>query len=223
MNPPALKRQRGRRKALNYDSVELVMLMAFKSLVVVDNFYGDPLAVRNQALRASWHRKEGAQYAGMVAPAIVPDGTTQYFQSLIGRPPQPVPGVKFGTFKRSFASDKAPTDIHVDSTVWGAIVFLSNPPDPDGGLSFWQHKRYGWEWAPSKAEYEAAGFASFDEMIERVGWEEGRDRARWTEVMRVPMKFNRLVLFQGLLWHSHTMNFGDTLENCRLVQVFGFN
>ena len=37
------------------------------------------------------------------------------------------------------------------------------------------------------------------------------------------MKYNRLVLFRTRLWHSHSENFGDTLENGRLVQLFFFS
>ena len=40
--------------------------------------------------------------------------------------------------------------------------------------------------------------------------------------MLCPMKYNRLVLFRTHLWHSHNYNFGDTIENGRLVQLFFF-
>ena len=38
-----------------------------------------------------------------------------------------------------------------------------------------------------------------------------------------PMKYNRIVIFRTDLWHSHNYNFGDNLENGRLVQLFFFN
>ena len=37
------------------------------------------------------------------------------------------------------------------------------------------------------------------------------------------MKYNRIVIFRTDLWHSHNYNFGDNLENGRLVQLFFFN
>ena len=36
------------------------------------------------------------------------------------------------------------------------------------------------------------------------------------------LKNNRLVLFDPLLWHSHGNNFGNCLENSRVVMVFFF-
>ena len=36
----------------------------------------------------------------------------------------------------------------------------------------------------------------------------------------MPMRFNRLVLFRPLLWHSAGDGFGDSLANGRLVQLF---
>jgi hypothetical protein len=107
--------------------------------------------------------------------------------------------------------------------MWGAIVFLSNPAYDRGGLTFWRYKQFGWEWAPSQEELESKGFKSLKEVQDEIGWKKGGDRSLWEEVIRVPMKYNRTVLFRGFLWHSHTENFGSTLENCRLVQVFGFN
>ena len=41
--------------------------------------------------------------------------------------------------------------------------------------------------------------------------------------MTIPMRFNRLVLYRSWLWHSFTENFGDTLENGRLIQIFFFD
>ena len=38
-----------------------------------------------------------------------------------------------------------------------------------------------------------------------------------------PMRYNRLVIFRTHLWHSHNVNFGDCMENGRLVQLFFFN
>jgi hypothetical protein len=49
------------------------------------------------------------------------------------------------------------------------------------------------------------------------------DRSKWTRYFLSPMKYNRLVIFNARLWHSHNYNFGNSLENGRLVQLFFFN
>ena len=43
------------------------------------------------------------------------------------------------------------------------------------------------------------------------------DESKWECVMRVPMRFNRLVLLRPWLWHTAGPGFGDRAENGRLV------
>ena len=40
--------------------------------------------------------------------------------------------------------------------------------------------------------------------------------------MRVPMRFNRLVLLRPWLWHTAGEAFGDSLENGRLIYLMFF-
>jgi hypothetical protein len=46
---------------------------------------------------------------------------------------------------------------------------------------------------------------------------------KWTRYLISPKKYNRVILFRSNLWHSHNYNFGDTLQNGRLVQLFFSN
>ena len=48
------------------------------------------------------------------------------------------------------------------------------------------------------------------------------DRSKWELAMRVPMRFNRLVLVQPQYWHTAGESFGDTVENGRLVYLMFF-
>jgi len=43
------------------------------------------------------------------------------------------------------------------------------------------------------------------------------DESKWECVMRVPMRFNRLILLRPWLWHTAGPAFGDRPENGRLV------
>ena len=52
---------------------------------------------------------------------------------------------------------------------------------------------------------------------------EGKDESRWIETDNVGFKYNRLVMFNPFLWHSNGDWFGDTYDNCRLVQLFFFH
>ncbi len=39
----------------------------------------------------------------------------------------------------------------------------------------------------------------------------------------VPMKFNRLVLFEPWLWHAAGPGFGDSVSNGRLIYLMSYN
>ena len=49
------------------------------------------------------------------------------------------------------------------------------------------------------------------------------DPTKWELVRRVPMKFNRLVLFRPWQWHNATPGFGDRPENGRLIYVLVYH
>ena len=49
------------------------------------------------------------------------------------------------------------------------------------------------------------------------------DESKWIETDNVGFKYNRLVMFNPFLWHSNGDWFGDTYDNCRLVQLFFFH
>ena len=58
-------------------------------------------------------------------------------------------------------------------------------------------------------------------MVSSIG-EDSLDDSKWEMTMRVPMRFNRLILLRPWLWHTAGESFGDTLENGRLVYLMFF-
>ena len=67
------------------------------------------------------------------------------------------------------------------------------------------------------------GFSNASEMVESIIGQDGSDRSKWEHVMRVPMRYNRLLLLRPWLWHTAGPGFGDTLENGRLVYLLFYN
>src|SRR3546814_134791 len=72
------------------------------------------------------------------------------------------------------------------------------------------------------AELAAMGYASRKEMFSEVINRDGTDDSKWEMTMRVPMRFNRLVLLRPWLWHTAGPAFGDRMENGRLVYLMFF-
>jgi hypothetical protein len=59
-------------------------------------------------------------------------------------------------------------------------------------------------------------------MVTRVLERDTVDDSKWEMTMRVPMRFNRLILLRPWLWHTAGEAFGDSIRNGRLVYLMFF-
>ena len=66
------------------------------------------------------------------------------------------------------------------------------------------------------------GYESYSDFVEKVSKPHSKDPSQWERVMRVPMKYNRLILFRPWLWHTAGPAFGDSIENGRLIYLLFF-
>ena len=74
-------------------------------------------------------------------------------------------------------------------------------------------------------------YLDLDEEIEKksqksvteIFRDEGQEYFRWELVQKVSNEYNKLVLYDGQLFHKSLDYFGDSLENGRLTQVFFFD
>lgn len=199
-----------------------------QSIIIVDDFYDDAPEVRRRALRLDYpDDPEGkAYYAGRNSRLmLMNDRMIKVFSRLVGHKLVPSPDSANGHFRVSLAGDRARQDIHVDpGRDWGGVLYLNPPEQCRGGTSFFRHKELGIEAMPLKPEeIRSYGYRDYEHMRRSIVETDGQDRGRWDLTMTVPMRFNRLVLFRSNLWHSFAENFGDSVENARLIQVFFFD
>ena len=208
-----------------------------KKLIIVDDFYQDPDAVRAAALAANYHAEEGHTYPGENSTsALVLPGMRETFQSILGPNVEPTKVGLFGHFRISRGSDHFEQDVHVDPPtvpdefLWAGVLYLNTPEQclkPDNttreGTLLWRHKARNMERTPlSQEEGLAWGFPDYEAVRQEIIYKDGLDRSKWELMTRVPMKYNRIVFFRPWLWHSHGENFGKTREDSRLVQIFFF-
>ena len=204
--------------------------MTSESFRIVDDFYNDPLAVREEALNAVYQPDE--QYGGF-------DSVKSFHADEAMRKIEKVLGVQIrwdnitGYFHLSTAKDRGPFDIHADTMLpenpfpqWTGVCYLTLPKDCQGGTSFWRHNKTGLTRYPNTEEKDKVSQTcqisnTTESMVHYFIIQEGHDRSRWTQVEQIPMAFNRLILLRSNLFHSHTCHFGDSRENGRLTQVFG--
>jgi hypothetical protein len=199
------------------------------NFLTVDNFYQDPDAVRRYALALNYPEPDAEHtYPGRNSQGIFYDGEIhQQLELMVARRLKYPTQNQAGYFRYSLAGDKYKQYIHVDPGWDVAGVLYLNPPtqvEPQAGTSFWMHKRLGMERVPANATEAAVyGFNSYDSIREHLIYGDGLDAGKWERYALVPMRYNRLVLFDPMLWHSHNENFGSTLATARLVQLFFLN
>ncbi len=194
------------------------------SIVIVDDFLDNALALREAALRLTYPDQQGMFPGRNSVERINIDGLTQQVSHLVGEPLEPMPPQQAHAKSRiTLATDVGKAKVHVDTAHWSGILYLSKPEDCLGGTEFFRHLPTNTERAPyNDQEAAAMGFSSAKAMTGEILEKDGLDDSKWEMTMRVPMRFNRLVLLRPWLWHTAGQNFGTTMQNGRLVYLMFF-
>lgn len=186
--------------------------------LVVDNFYSNPMEVREFALKQEF--KVRGNYPGQRTVSFLNDTLKQTLQNIIF----PFAGkVTFwgddqytGSFQYTVSSDRS--WIHADSTTdWAAVCYLTPNAPVTAGTGIFKHKDTGWMTYDYKRqhdeEYNKQAPPGYDMQ----------DYTKWDMVDRFGNLFNRLIMYRADNYHVSLDYFGNTKENGRLFQVFFFN
>lgn len=194
------------------------------SLIVVDDFFDNANQLRDAGLKLHYPDIRGVFPGRNSLERLEVQGLTGEASRLVGEPLVPLPPPQsHGKFRITLADDVGQAKVHVDAAHWSGILYLSRPEDCQGGTEFFRHRRTGLDRAPfDDAEARRYGYDSAKSMTTRLLDEEGTQDDQWEMTMRVPMRFNRLVLFRPWLWHTAGEAFGNSKENGRLVYLMFF-
>lgn len=194
------------------------------SLLIVDDFLEDPEAFREEALRLTYPKQQGAFPGRNSLERLTIPGLDEEVCRLLAEPLRPIsPLMSHAKCRVTLAGDLGRARVHTDPSHWSGILFLSRPEDCQGGTQFFRHIRTGTDRAPvTAAELAAMGYASQDEAHQNIIEKDSLDEEAWELTMEVPMRFNRLLLLRPWLWHTAGPAFGDRPENARLVYLMFF-
>jgi hypothetical protein len=192
-------------------------------LFIVDDFYSNFDEVRQAALNAEYENKKGERPKAEVWPGYHskfrherPDACAEIAR-LIGKRLYWHDSGTCQIFRYSpFKADRWYTKVHIDPTDWVGVVYLNTPEQARAhencGTTFYRHRE-------TNTEDCTENFETYYPLIIKDGWKADK----WDTLISVPMKSNRLVVFQGRHWHSHSNNFGTTVEDSRLIHLYLFN
>lgn len=196
------------------------------SLIVVDDFlgHGDALGLRDAALALTYPDLQGPFPGRNSIERLEIDGLDEAVSGLVGERVQPIsPLHSHGKFRVTLAGDVGKAKVHIDQAYWSGILYLSLPEDCSGGTEFFRHLPTHTDRAPlDDAELAAMGYANHAQMHQDIIERDSVDDSKWELSMRVPMRFNRLVLLRPWLWHTAGPAFGDRIERGRLVYLMFF-
>lgn len=194
------------------------------SIIIADDFLARPHELREAALRLTYPAQDGAFPGRNSLERIALDGLLPEVSHLVGEPLRLLdPPQSHAKCRITLANDVGRARVHVDQSHWSGILYLSLPEHCRGGTEFFRHKRTGSERGPTNLdELHAMGYASMQDMHKDIIENDSNDEAAWELTMRVPMRYNRLVLLRPWFWHTAGEGFGDCLENGRLVYLMFF-
>lgn len=176
------------------------------NLIIIDDFYSNPDAVRNFALSQQFD--VSGNYPGTRTQSFLTDDVKaaieNTMQSFAGKVTDWMEYSGYtGAFQLTTASDR--TWIHADHyNMWAGVCYLTPNAPHTGGTGLFRHKESG-QFARSDKDYE------------------GYDYTKWDLFDVVGNKYNRLVIYRGNLFHASLDYFGDSPETGRLFQTFFFN
>ncbi len=199
------------------------------SLLLVDDFLKDPWAARRAALRLEYDpAKQHGNFPGLNSSTPLDTSAIDAAVSrLLGVKLGPAPGTQHGFCRLTSKGAKGKSGVHIDPAAYSGILYLSRPEDcakPDaGGTDFFRHKRTGLEAVPQDpARIAASGYGDINALVEDVVNKDTTFPAKWERTLRIPARFNRLLLFSPWQFHNAAPGFGRTAEDSRLVMLLFF-
>lgn len=198
------------------DSIFIKKSFMRVNAIVIDDFYSDPMRVRDFALKQEF--KVRGNYPGQRTESFLNDPIKKKLQEILYPYAGNITdwgGEYTGSFQYTLASDRS--WIHSDSTTdWAALCYLTPEAPLSAGTGIFKHK--------------ATGMSSYDYRNPNTEYHEKQppghdfqDMTKWEMVDRFGNVFNRLILYRADNYHMSLDYFGNNKENGRLFQVFFFN
>ena len=180
---------------------------------IVDNFYSNPDAIREFALKQEYHQGGfGKGYIGRrTFQQFLFPGLKEEFERIMGR--KIIQWEEHGMNGRfQYNSEGEPLVYHCDSQQWAGMLYLTPNAPPDTGTSTYALK--GTDIRHNSHPDIMRCFRAGSQNLDRTPFE---------AVDNVGNVYNRLVIFNAGYLHAATGYFGFTPENSRLWQMFFFD
>ncbi len=178
---------------------------------IVDDFYDDPYAVREFALKQEFEANLDYYKGSRTKQQFIVPGTKEAFEKIIGK--KITKWVEEHGMCGRFQYCTAEDDLvyHCDSQTLAGMVYLTPDAPFSCGTSLFAHKRTRLRNENDFGDLNVFGETGF------------YDRSKFELVDTAGNVFNRLVLFDAKCIHSANEYFGTDITNSRLFHLFFFD
>lgn len=199
-----------------------------KKIIIVDNFYSDPDAVRALAINSVYVSGAKYNYPGyQSSKRFVTNEIKEKFEELIGKQidTESLERFTFGAFRIITKETGSMPKVHADTVIdWAGLIFLTPNAPMECGVGFYKHKETGLEGPPTDEYARELGFEDANEFEEKIVRRDMADLSKWDLHSFVGPVYNRLVLFRGGdLYHAPMSGLGESTDDSRITQNFFFN
>ena len=192
--------------------------------MVFDDVLSDPDALRDVASGLSYPPQPDSNFPGRNSQERVnmPD-IDALVEGVVRERLRPMTELSHGKFRLTLASETGRGQVHMDRSHWSGILYLSRPEHCRGGTEFFRHKATNTDGLVMDAsQLTSSRWSDAATANREIGALAARDSNRaeaWDTVMRVPMRYNRLLLLRPWQWHTAGPGFGTDFETGRLVYL----
>jgi hypothetical protein len=191
------------------------------SIIVVDDFYANPIEVRNFALNQEFYLQ--GNFPGYRTDSFLNDTIKEAIDYVI----YPFAGhvtnwndenknSSCGAFQ--YTTEDHHSWLHSDGGVqWAAVLYLTPNAPPSAGTGFYRHKRTRMDRFIYLTEKPT------EKDLNHPYLTDYKDMTKWELTDVVSNKFNRLVLYDATMFHKSMDYFGKDKLSGRLFQVFFFD
>jgi len=175
---------------------------------VVDNFYADPMAVRNFAMKQEFVEEKDYYKGCRTKHQYFLPGTKEAFEKIMGIQIREWESHGMcGKFQYCTAQDSLV--YHHDGQTWAAMIYLTPDAPYDCGTSLFASKN------GARKSSDANIGTAFDGGF--------YDSTKFDLIDSIGNVFNRLFIFDAQNIHAASKYFGQTLEDSRLFHIFFFD
>lgn len=193
----------------------------YKDLIVVDDFYADPDAVREFAMNNLEFKPSNYHKGERATERFILEGTKEKLEQVMGCKITNWnhPGYANGIFQ--FCTADQPIVYHVDQQMYAAMVYLTPDAPPQTGTAMYRSKVNGIRKFPTKESRMGQEYVDvFKGLSNDMNFYDGTQFEKVDDVGNV---YNRLVIFNSSQLHAATEYFGDAIDNARFFHMFFFD